>query len=381
LDKNYKQQGVYVIHGSADDNVRVDQARRMVEHLKDQHDRLIYHEEPGAGHWWDNSPEPGTDCVDWIPMFDFFARCAVPGKARVQDVLFKTANPAISSSSQWLQIESQEKPLNFSTARIRYYPGRQLFSGNTENIKRLAFDFSALKVEGMVSVELDSQKIENIEVKKDAAKIWLEKNNGKWMSIEKPDKALKGSHRYGTFKDAINNRVVFVYGTKGSAEENSWAKAKARYDSEIFWYQGNGSIEIISDKEFDPAEYSDRNVILYGNAETNSAWEKLLSGSPVQIGTNKIVIGKKEIRGDDLACLFIRPRMDSDFANVGVVAGTGIKGMRVANNRPYLYPGYAFPDLVVYSPEMFREGSAGVRAAGFFGDDWSIEKGDFVFGD
>ncbi len=379
LAENYKQEGIYVIHGSADDNVRVDQAHQMVKHLEGKHDHLVFHEEPGAGHWWDNDPEPGSDCVDWLPMFDFFARRAVPGMERIRQVEFKTANPGISSSSQWLHIESQINPLEFSTANIRFYTGQKLFSGTTTNVSRLALDVSLIEAGGLMSVDLDSQRVDNIERDKDVDKIWLEKRNDEWSVIAKPSKSLKGPHRYGTFKDAINNRVVFVYGTEGTDDENAWAKAKAKYDGEIFWYQGNGAIEIISDAEFDAGAYPDRNVVIYGNAETNSAWDELLPDCPVQVHANSIEIGDKKISGKDLGCLFIRPRLDSDIASVGVVGGSGIVGMRMTNNRPYLYPGYAFPDCLVYSAEMLREGSEGVRAAGFFGEDWSVETGEFVF--
>jgi len=38
----------------------------------------------------------------------------------------------------------------------------------------------------------------------------------------------KGPQRYGTFKDAFNNRMIFVYGTSGTKEENEWSFNKAR---------------------------------------------------------------------------------------------------------------------------------------------------------
>lgn len=63
------------------------------------------------------------------------------------------------------------------------------------------------------------------------------------------------------------------------------------------------------------------------------------------------------------------PRPDSDIASVGVVAGTGATGLRLTNGRPYLYPGYGFPDLLVARPNLLVEGITGVEAAGFFGQD------------
>ena len=65
LVRNLGPHGVYVLHGDADDNVPVSQARRMREVLGTFHPDFAYHEQPGAGHWW------GSPCVDWPPLFAF----------------------------------------------------------------------------------------------------------------------------------------------------------------------------------------------------------------------------------------------------------------------------------------------------------------------
>ncbi len=53
--------------------------------------------------------------------------------------------------------------------------------------------------------------------------------------------------------------------------------------------------------------------------------------------------------------------------------------MRLTERLPYFVSGVAFPDLTVIGSEMLETGLAGVRAAGFFGNDWSIDRGEFVF--
>ena len=56
-----------------------------------------------------------------------------------------------------------------------------------------------------------------------------------------------------------------------------------------------------------------------------------------------------------------------------------MKGMRLTEQLPYFVAGVHYPDLTVISSAMLEEGVSGVRAAGFFGNDWSVEKGDIVF--
>ena len=65
-------------------------------------------------------------------------------------------------------------------------------------------------------------------------------------------------------------------------------------------------------------------------------------------------------------------------ASVGIVAATGLPGARLMNRRPYLNLGISYPDLTVFADD---DDGVIVRAAGFFGNDWSVERGEFVWGD
>ena len=59
---NLARRGVYVIHGDADDNVPVREGRDNSAAAERESDDVVYHEEPGVGHWWDKSDRPGADC-------------------------------------------------------------------------------------------------------------------------------------------------------------------------------------------------------------------------------------------------------------------------------------------------------------------------------
>lgn len=100
---------------------------------------------------------------------------------------------------------------------------------------------------------------------------------------------------------------------------------------------------MIPDDQFQAAAEPDRDVILYGNAQSNSAWSRLLANSPVQVGKGFIRVGQREEKGEDLACLFLRPRPGSDRACVGVISGTGIAGMKLTDRLAYFTSGVAYP--------------------------------------
>jgi hypothetical protein len=229
-----------------------------------------------------------------------------------------------------------------------------------------------------LSIELDGQTLKDVPWPGNGAVVWLDRVAGKWHVGAKPAAAMKTPARSGPFRDAFRNGMRFVVGTKGSPEENAWALQKARFDAESFWYRGNGFIPIVTDAEFDATKDGDHNVVLYGNANTNGAWPALLGQSPVQVHSGSISVGGKETKADNLGCLFVRPRPDSDVAAVGVVSGTGVKGMRLTDRLPFFVSGIGYPDCVVFGAEALLKGVPGVKQAGFFGNDWSVDHGEFV---
>jgi len=376
---NYKQLGVYVIHGEDDDNVLIREAKLMLDRLNEiGHKDVQYHFEPKAGHWWDNSEEPGADCVDWPPMFDFFARHARPGKHRILQVDFLTSNPGISARNNWLLIDAQHKQLKMSEAHIRFEPGTGRFTGTTNNVARLALDLDILQQRNKVIIELDRSRRIETPVREGQTQLWLENSGGRWSICEPPLPGDKQSGRYATFKEVFRNGMVFVYGTAGTEEERQWAFNKARFDAERFWYQGNGSVEVIPDTDFDTLAYAGRNIILFGNRTTNRAWDLVLGHCPVKVESGLIQAGARKFASEELACLFIYPRANTKDALIGVIGGTGLKGMKVTDRLPYLSPGIGLPDCTILDTKVMTEGEAGVVFTGFFGLDWSLDKGEFV---
>lgn len=373
LASNYLHQGIYILHGDADDNVPVREARTMRAELEKFHRDFAWHEQKGAGHWWGNA------CVDWPPIFDLFARRKIPAAESIRFLSFSTANPGISSSSHWIGIEAQQRALEKSVVEARWDPITAQFSAATKNVERLRVDLVGLKPGRDPVFELDGVRLTNVVAASRSRSVWFARRGQEWFPSESASRLMKGPHRAGPFKDAFRNRMIFVYGTAGTPEENAWAFAKARFDAESFWYRGNGSIDVVPDVQFDPTREKDRGVILYGNADSNRAWQGLLGASPVQVRRGGIRIGSREVQGSDLAVLFLRPRPGSEIASVGVVGGSGAVGMRLTDRVPYFMAGVAFPDCTVFGPDVLRLGGEAARVAGFFGNDWTVENGEFVW--
>ncbi len=372
LESNYRHHGIYVLHGDKDENVPVSQARFMRERLAKFHTNFAYYEQPGAGHWW------GNQCMDWPPLFDFLKRNVLPEPHTLTKLAFTTISPGINDRCHWLRILSQNKPLEPSTLAVEMKPKQRLLAVKTSNVARLELDLTAfaardvLPADTPVRIELNDEDPFELPWPADGVVTVSRARDGAWRHDAGLAHWYKNPRRYGTFKDAFRNDVVFVYGTGGTKAQADWAFHKARYDAETFWYRGNGSIEVVSDTRFDPLSNTDRNVVLYGNRDGNSAWKKVLGDHDWKIHDDRLEVGDRVFEGGDIGLLFIYPRKDSEVASVGVVAGTGLPGMRVTNQIPYFLSGAGFPDWIVYGAEMTQLGSKGVRGAGFFDDDWAL---------
>lgn len=369
LESNYGALGVYVLHGDADDNVPVSEARAMREALGRFHPDFAYHECPGAGHWW------GNECVDWPPLMDFLQGHRLPEPGAVLALDFTTADPAVSSRCHWLAIEAAERWLMPARARAALDPAAPSLELTLENVARLRLDlapFAASLAGKVLTIRIGEARIAAaVEGPLELAR----GPDGAWGLAGPLDPGHKSARRAGPFKGAFRRGFLLVYGTHGTPAENAWALAKARFDHEQWRYRGNGALDVLADTEFRADEQADRDVILYGNQDTNSAWTSLLAAPPFELGRGRLRVGAQALEGDDLALLAVYPRRDSALASVGIVGATGLAGLRTTTFLPYFVSGVGYPDWTVLGSEFLERGLAGVRGAGFFGPDWSTDAG------
>lgn len=363
LERNYLQSGVYILHGEKDNVVPTAIARKMRARLGTFHNDFTYYEYPDGTHWY------GDHSVDWPPIFYFFKHRTIPKDSEVKKMEFFTGSPGVSATSHFMTIHQQEKPFEVSSFDFSKENGFNIY---TNNVTLLEVDLSKLtETIPEITIDGDTLKVSS------NLKNYFKKDKEKWISTSKPSLNEKGPHRNGGFKDAFRNHVVFVYATKGSAIENEWYYHKALFDAETFYYRANGNVEMIKDTDFSLKEYADRNVIIYGNKDNNSAWKLLLKDSPIQVKNSELIFGDVTLTGKRWGLYFTVPRQDSDTATIGVVTATGEMGMKAGYANHYLVNATTFPDVVLFDSDLLKNGINAVKLGGFFGKDWTIENGDF----
>jgi len=375
---NLAYPGVFILHGDQDDNVPVEQARTMREQLAKFHPDFVYKEQPGAGHWWGNA------CCDWPAMFTFFADHQLPPPGSVTRINFATPSPSVSPHCFWATVAAQVQQGQISRVNLQLDRDARTVSGTTENVSRLALQLDALRASQAepaalttLTIELDGAKLSEVPLEQ-KSELWLEKQDAGWQPIAEPSASEKGPRRGGPLKDAFRNRFLLVYGTQGTPEENAWMLARARFDAETFWYRGNGSVDVVDDTQWKTIAEIDRNVIVYGNATVNSAWRELLADSPVAVTRGQWQATSEPPRDGSAVVWMVRPRPGSAVAAVAAIGGSDVKAMR-ASNRPAIFSsGTGYPDLIIATPDYLTRGAQAVLLAGYFGHDWSFEKGEWA---
>ncbi len=363
--RNLLQSGIYVLHGSNDQVVPVEMARRMREELGLFHSNFTYYEYPGGTHWY------GDHCMDWPPLFDFLKQNVIPHDTMMNHLEFHTATPVIASQNHWVTVNRQMK--QYQPSSVVADKAGDTITLTTLNIESLTVHVDKLRFRQQPVLIVNQQKF-NVSSNESVTYFITDQS----VNHEMPDtKLLKNPERSGGFKQAFNHRFVMVYATGGSPAENAWYMNKARFDAETFLYRGNGSVDIIPDHQFSPADFPDRNVILYGNSVNNLAWNQLLSHCPVKVTEESISFGNEILKGEDLGTFFIYPRIDSRIASVGVVAASGKPGWGSLVPNDYFSGITGFPDLLIFKTSWLKEGENGILVSGFFGNDWQVENGEF----
>jgi len=367
LERNYAGLGIYVLHGDADDNVPVGEARAMRAALAAFHSDFAYYERPGAGHWW------GNECVDWPPLMDFLERHAQAERPLAID--FTTVDPSVSSTDRWISIHAAGRVLLPARVVARMEPEQRLLTLELDNVAVLGVDlspFDELRGGGPLRVRVGEQ-----ELQLDPAPFLRLAcgPDGAVALAGPPDPGRKSDRRAGPFKAGFRHRFLLVPGTRGTPAESAWALAKARYDHEQWRYRGNGAVDVVLDVDFRPEEHRDRDVILYGNRDSNAAWPALLDSAAFELGRGVLRVDERRLEGEDLALLALHPRRDSDVASVVVIGGSGLPGARTTTFLPYFVSGVGYPDWTVLGTEFLEQGLSGVRGAGYFGADWGADAG------
>lgn len=148
----------------------------------------------------------------------------------------------------------------------------------------------------------------------------------------------------GAWLSELEAAPVLVYGTHGTPHETFALLALARFDQQSAWYRTRSTPTILSDWQYlkllergdishlDEVPFSGRGrmraVVLYGHADSNSAWKLRVSDEDsIDARASSLHIPGRTLEGDDVFGWFL-PK--SSARRVLAVVATGVRGARAA---------------------------------------------------
>jgi len=372
---NLAPQPIFILHGTADDNVPVSEARAMDEALRAAGGAPQSHFQEGAGHWWDGDAAPGADCVDWPGLFEMFRGAR---RATDPDVLDVTiADPYQDARHFWFVAL---QPLRYGEAL--HVSGERRAADDvvelaTRNVRRCAVLWKGGKAPARLIV--DGQTFAREAWPRGSRFGLLLFADGTWHVQEGqgPPPGEKSPECSGPFKRGFDGGFLLVYGTAGDAVENAALLARARVDAQEWWYRGNGHAPLLSDREFllldATPEFGGRNVVLYGNADSNAAWAATVPADcPLAARRGELRLGEQTWKGDDLGAVFVYSRTGRPGALVAGFADSGVAGTRLLDTLAPFTSGVGYPDFAIVDARVLQLGDGGVLAAGWFDATWGL---------
>ena len=327
---NLAGDSVYIIHGSADDNVPVSHAQQMFTTLTPIVSELTYHEEPGARHWWDlDDTEPGADCVDWEPMVDAMEQTTVDPLPL--SFSWTTPGPWVSDDHSFVRVLSADSPME-NVAVTSAVNGSAL-DVTTTNVRGMQIQANALTDAGVTALTVDGEA-----VALDGSVITLGETSGK-----SPD-------QYGPLNQVFHRPFCFVWDPDGPAVYRRYAAWLLSWWSVI----GNGAGCGVP-LSHAMAARADHNLIYLGVAPGDLPDAPTL---PIAWDGDTITVGATSYEG---AVAFVYPDGDHLAGYFAATAG-----------REYLLYRYQMFSSRSGMPDWLAWEDDGLVGTGFFDAEWQL---------
>jgi pimeloyl-ACP methyl ester carboxylesterase len=406
----------YIMHGALD--ASVSHSRTMSARLDALGYEHIYDENPDAGHWWGTRPaHQGTLCVDNSEITDFFLkhnRRAVNPKL----VVYKTDNLRYRRA-YWVAIDELDDANKIASVRAEVVSPDDI-AVQLENITQLTLELNehliaidrplTVTVNGNVAFRGTLNGTPRLILRRESDGSLAGSTAGSFARLdEKADPRVgtpirplaryessrdlrlaagraeytppneqpiaaqpiaKTESLYGPVIDAFNKPFILVVGSNGAGEEanrmNQASRRAAQAVARDWMTRCNGVARIKTDLEVTPDDIDSSNLILFGNAATNSLIGAVNGELPIRFGPTGIILAEREISGDDTGIVMIRPNPLNQSKYVVIVGGTTAGSMLTASRLRLT----ELPDYAVFDRRALEGKRVALLDGGFFDKHW-----------
>jgi hypothetical protein len=293
---------------------------------------VTFHQEPGAGHWWDGDAADGADCVDWPPLFEKMeATLTNPYELNFS---YKTPSPMVNALHSYVTIRSCTTAYQ-DCAITSSNPADGTVTLLTDNVRSMTLNGDALVDQGITTITIDGT---------------VQGVSGGTMEIGPQDG--KNPQVHGPFNQVLQQPFCLVYPDDGHVTYKRYASFLLSAWNII----GNGAGCALPLSEVTDELRTERNLVYIGVAEADIP---VTIPQPFDWGVNTVVIDGTPYSAG--AMMFVFPDGDRLAA---VMTTTWNFEHLLYWHQPFSSRS-AFPDFIVYTTQ-------GLAAAGMTNPDWSL---------
>jgi dienelactone hydrolase len=354
---------VMIMISGADDNVPPVHGRLFAASMRRLGMNPEVHDIPGKPHWFDDDTiRPGADVTDAV-FFEKFYKYKVRNQYP-DEVKFVMTDAAVTSKLYWVKIIDTYKYPEPASVDAKWIDNNYLdvTSGNVS----------------MMEIKLKDESTSQVNVNWNGNTMNISPTDGV-LQIKDPDfvpaiSNLTKAIAPGPMKRAYMDPFVIIIGSNTDEQTfNSYLNA-ARQQSIFWWYNANGYVEIMTDKDASPEKIKDKNLILIGTQEDNLLLKDKILLTPVQISGTGIYIDGNELVKGEYAVKFIYPDTSNNNRLILFSTGTSSKYALLAEAFPAYATSGGLPDFIIFNEKVREYGFGGLTAAGYFDKVWKFDR-------
>ena len=349
---------VILRHGELDGTVDAEMASRLGDSRRESSGRTKVDIKPGMKRWW------GAATISDDSIYDYLFHGADETGTVDDKIDLLHDHTTMAHEDHWAVVHQRKgysRPAEMSAVR-----SRNQLDIKTDNVRQLIIRGQQLGGTNPIEITIDGK---DLSLDRSDDDIYLHNDQAGWRLAETVDYSGKNRIR-SHYEHLFNRPIVLVYGTNCDEKLMRANWAKARYDAEDFWRVADGHAHVVADKELTAEHLHDANVILYGNADTNSVWGKMLPNCPIDVRSGSVRIGDRSWKGDDLMTRFIRPLPGVDSGLVAVVGISGVDAARLVQPVSVIKDCGQMPDWTLMNAGSID--GADAMASGEFDRDWNL---------
>ena len=358
---------VFIIHGARDEEVCVEQSRRMAGALEELGYEVVYDEHPDKPHWW------GMDFPEAIAFLKKHRRSPYP-----KEVIFKT-NRLKHNRSYWVQIDQICEVPKMAKIHARIKDDNHI-EVEAENVYQYTLLLNKHLIDPKQPVVIRTNGTISFSGKlPDLGKITLRAELDERGEIigyalaQRAGEGLTKTHAlFGPIIDAYNSKFIYVYGTIGSPRDTEVNLREARQDALDWRTWANGTSVIKSDVEVTAEDIENCNLILYGGPNTNAITLRINDQLPIQIKGEAVVAGDRKYVGEEIGLKMIYPNPLNPRRYLLINAGVTSKAVEGIHRigDPLYDP---LPDYVIFDKRDIAYDRHYFLEAGFFDKNWQLK--------